>query len=60
MLVAKVEERRHERALRAQCVRARYGGGGHPRASGAKVDLPVEEARDTILADLVAAVEAAG
>ena len=39
---------------------ARYGGGGHPRASGAKVDLPVEEARDRVLADLVEAVEAAG
>ncbi|MEN8150760.1 MAG: bifunctional oligoribonuclease/PAP phosphatase NrnA [Planctomycetota bacterium] len=39
---------------------ARYGGGGHPRAAGAKVDLPVEEARDAVLAELAAAVAEAG
>lgn len=30
---------------------ARFGGGGHPRAAGATIDLPLPEARDRVLAE---------
>jgi phosphoesterase RecJ-like protein len=37
----------------------RFGGGGHPRAAGAKLDAPVDEARETVLSALTEAIEAA-
>jgi phosphoesterase RecJ-like protein len=50
---------RSRRTFPVHAFAARFGGGGHPRAAGATLDLPLPEAREKVLAALLPEVEAA-
>ncbi len=44
----------------ATVLTGRFGGGGHPRAAGATVELPLDEARSAVLAEATRLVGALG
>jgi phosphoesterase RecJ-like protein len=58
--VTRISVRTRPGGVDATVLTGRYGGGGHARAAGATVELPIDEARPVVLAEaerLVAHVE---
>jgi bifunctional oligoribonuclease and PAP phosphatase NrnA len=56
----RVSVRTRPGGIDATVLTGRFGGGGHARAAGASVDLPVEQARTAVLAEARRLVESLG
>ena len=48
------------RRIRSFALTAAFGGGGHPRAAGATVRLPIAQAKEAVLAHATSLVDALG
>jgi phosphoesterase RecJ-like protein len=56
----RISTRTRDGGVDAIALTSAFGGGGHPRAAGATVQLPIEQAREAVLARAASLVDAIG
>jgi phosphoesterase RecJ-like protein len=56
----RISSRTREGGVDAIALTSAFGGGGHPRAAGATVQLPIERAREAVLAHAASLIDALG